>query len=618
METNTSFEKKWLVKSEQRILGPFSYEQIEELLKKKQISLLDEIRDMERRWSFIREVPEFKPLVELVRREVDQASELTQTLQTKTNQETHSITRKEASITIEQENLELAMRAQGSQDQPSIPETQSLVIEKNSTQPVKVVDVTFKETFDRQDGANQPPKTPERGRAPRYGSSTDVQVQAEVEQSSKSYLFGFVIIVVGMIAGYFFWQNQRTQNQLKADLDSINLVRRMALVSNSAKVVELYSKLPKPLQKKVLPDLINYFPLLRDFGVTASPEFVESFKQSYQLNSERLAQLEMFQYVNAMNAADFESGQKHLISAVSLNPSSDVVIENEALYNLARGKFADAKSIFEKLINRQDGMVQGRWIYGLLLSTYKDNQLNDNRSALEMIGRHLFTRMDYGREIRLFQLFLSKRDNNRSLFEASLRDYLQSPIQVGSMFRQDPLVWLAGYDQSVQDELVSKIIVRQKGFEFDRLLQYFVASFALEKSRFDQVETFFKSNVSEAKSVEYASLEFQFYFLQNRKPDAFAVLGSQELDKMWVYTQFLVGKGILEAKSFMDSHGSLLPTVESVILRETGFLPNYYTFLKKWNSSDADRQQKLREFLDVNLTLSPDFLPYIAAKSELQ
>lgn len=612
--TNTSFEKKWLVKSEQRILGPFSYEQIEELLKKKQISLLDEIRDMERRWSFIREVPEFKPLVELVRREVDHASELTQTLQTKTNQETLSITRKEASITMDMPNSQNeslnAIAQEMTNENPSSGANKAM-------DSGKIVDVSFKDTLDTTQTHNSLAKNIERTKAPRFGSTNDINVQSEVEQSSKTYLFGFVLVVVGLIAGYFFWQNQRVQSQIKADAEAVNQVRRMAIISNSSKVVELYSKLNKPLQKKVLPELISFFPLLRDFGVTASPEFIESFRQSNQLSQERLAQLEMFQFGAAMNASDFDSGQKYLVSAISLNPTSDVVIENEALFNLARGKHAEARKIFEKLINRQDGMVQGRWIYGLLVSMYKSEQLNDLKSSLEMIGRHLFTRMDYGREIRLFQLYLSKRDNNRTLFEASLRDYLQSPLQVGPLFRQDPLIWIEGYDPSLQDELVSKILEKQKGFEFDRLQNYFNASYNLEKNRFDQVEKFLKANVSEAKTVEYASFEFQYLFLQNRKPDAFAVLSGQKLENLWIYTQFLIAKGILESKSFTNSHGELLPAVESALMKETGFIPNYFTFLKKWNSIDADRQQKLREFLDVNLTLSPDFLPYILARSEL-
>ena len=60
---NTDYENKWLVKSDNKIVGPYSFDQIEDFLFKRQISLIDEVRDMNTRWLYIREVPEFKEMV---------------------------------------------------------------------------------------------------------------------------------------------------------------------------------------------------------------------------------------------------------------------------------------------------------------------------------------------------------------------------------------------------------------------------------------------------------------------------------------------------------------------------------------------------------------------------
>ena len=78
-------KNKWLIKSDYKILEPYSYEQVEDLIMKKQISLIDEIRDMDLRWSYVREVADFRPLVEAVREEIDKKSDLTQTIQTSQN-----------------------------------------------------------------------------------------------------------------------------------------------------------------------------------------------------------------------------------------------------------------------------------------------------------------------------------------------------------------------------------------------------------------------------------------------------------------------------------------------------------------------------------------------------
>ena len=97
---NSEYEKKWIVKSDSKILGPFSVEFIEELLYKRQISLIDEVRDMDQRWMYIREVPQFKQLVENVRIELDKKSEETKTIQALTDTETgqRTATRTEAVV----------------------------------------------------------------------------------------------------------------------------------------------------------------------------------------------------------------------------------------------------------------------------------------------------------------------------------------------------------------------------------------------------------------------------------------------------------------------------------------------------------------------------------------
>ena len=77
-----NLEKKWLVKSENRILGPYHFDQIEDLLKKRQISLIDEIRDTDTRWLYIRENTEFKYIVENIRKELESKNESTKTYQT--------------------------------------------------------------------------------------------------------------------------------------------------------------------------------------------------------------------------------------------------------------------------------------------------------------------------------------------------------------------------------------------------------------------------------------------------------------------------------------------------------------------------------------------------------
>ena len=79
-------DRKWMIKSENRILGPYSYDQIEDLLKKKQITLIDEVRDMDTRWMYVRESEALKAIVEEIREELANTDDHTKTYQTRTSQ----------------------------------------------------------------------------------------------------------------------------------------------------------------------------------------------------------------------------------------------------------------------------------------------------------------------------------------------------------------------------------------------------------------------------------------------------------------------------------------------------------------------------------------------------
>lgn len=72
-------EKNWLVKSSTRILGPFTVEEVGQLLLKKHISIIDEIRQPAGRWKYIRENPIFDEAVQALRTEQENSAELTQT-----------------------------------------------------------------------------------------------------------------------------------------------------------------------------------------------------------------------------------------------------------------------------------------------------------------------------------------------------------------------------------------------------------------------------------------------------------------------------------------------------------------------------------------------------------
>lgn len=77
-EMNRS-EKCWLVRSSTRILGPHSIDELAQMLLKKHISIIDEVRSPQNRWRYVREYRIFDEIVRQLREEQENSPDLTQT-----------------------------------------------------------------------------------------------------------------------------------------------------------------------------------------------------------------------------------------------------------------------------------------------------------------------------------------------------------------------------------------------------------------------------------------------------------------------------------------------------------------------------------------------------------
>lgn len=100
---NNPLVKNWLVKSSTKILGPFTREEVLELLTHRQITIIDEIRQPEGRWNYIRENRHFKEIVKNLRYEDDHNREdtMTSTMTSTATIGSQTITKSESGYPLE-------------------------------------------------------------------------------------------------------------------------------------------------------------------------------------------------------------------------------------------------------------------------------------------------------------------------------------------------------------------------------------------------------------------------------------------------------------------------------------------------------------------------------------
>ncbi|MCC2680177.1 MAG: hypothetical protein K0R29_2753, partial [Pseudobdellovibrio sp.] len=196
-------EKKWLIKSENKILGPYSFDQILDLLRKKQISIIDEVRDPETRWLYVRENNEFKNIVEEIRKEIDSKQESTKTFQsvagftgvTTAFEDTISKTKTDIVFDQQEENTQ-------ARDAEIVNETIAPPVE--NIPQIKMME-----------------------KAKLYGVMTDDNVQEKIGDYSrrlKMIAASIIILLATAIGSYYYYQYR---SEIKREEELITQVKRM-------------------------------------------------------------------------------------------------------------------------------------------------------------------------------------------------------------------------------------------------------------------------------------------------------------------------------------------------------------------------------------------------------
>jgi hypothetical protein len=253
-----SVDKKWLIKSDNKIVGPYSMDQLENLLLQRQIALIDEVRDMHNRWLYIREVAELKALTEKVRLELDKKSEQTRTYQTTiTNTNTVSQTKTSETLEVDFTSHASPVFTDVNVDAKDIPFSE---IE------VKVTEIEKKKNI------------------PQFVFSDDPVTRKEVKKRKKQGLFvgmAVAVLLTMSLTGYYFYKKW---SQDKIERAMITKVRRLVMIGADSKAVEAFQKLNEEQQYKVLPDILTLFTKLDSDGVINTDNILKNIQTNPSLS----------------------------------------------------------------------------------------------------------------------------------------------------------------------------------------------------------------------------------------------------------------------------------------------------------------------------------------------
>lgn len=569
-------EKKWLIKSEGKILGPYTFDQVTDLIRKKQLSLIDEIRDPETRWLYVRENPEFKNIVEEMRKEIDARQESTKTYQS-------------VSKTIDESLM--------------VPENDSnkytdISFDNKDFSNVQDVDIV-KEILNN--AAEYPPNRSEKARV--YGIKTDAAVQKKISLFSGKVVAVTAVAMVLVLGGFFGYgyMQKRLIKQQEEEL-AIN-VRKLKFQGLYQKAAEAFGGLPNNVQRRILPDLLDIYPILKKTNVVSRDEF--SYLQEQSLSHSQRASLEQINFLNALESSNYSLAQEALVKATALDAASMVIKENQALLYLARGQHLDAFNLFKNLFNQER---LGRYLLGMTQAYHAMSSVEKSQQSAELsslLEKYTSVYYDYKKELLLSQILLASELANDVLFKVSVRQFLNTPVQLASQFIKPPLIVPNSYmwkDLQVARQEVQKLLTG------DELILFQLHDY-LEASQKSAATEFVSNNIAKISNLQNRDqLNLLLFDSQERSKEVIALEKSPNLDLNSELNHLLIGQNKLKHSGDSD----ISAQIQLLDARQQVF---YRDWLRLDKLIRQKSQGEIRAFLKDHFITIQNFNPVYEAKS---
>jgi hypothetical protein len=568
-------EKKWLIKSENKILGPFSFDQILDLLRKKQISIIDEVRDPETRWLYVRENNEFKNIVEEIRKEIDSRQESTKTYQSSTG--FTGVTTSSFEENLQKTKTDIVF------DQE----------EDTQTRDVEVV----KETVNAPPVENIPLMRVEKAKL--YGVLNDGNVQEKIGDYSrrlKILTATIFLMLIAAVGGYYYYQHK---NVTRKEEELVIQIKRLSNYGLYDQAAEKFAQLPEPMKHSVLPTILDIFPSLQKNG-TAN---IDELKDLKELTPEQEANVHLIAFWNLAKQLNYDEAAKELAKAKERKAPPLLVKENEAWLSLKKGQFMTAFEQFKTLFDREK---TGRYLYGMVLSYFSTpvgNRGSVGKDLLTSLDRYTLTYFDFKKELLLGQLNLAKELNEETVYSITLKQFFNTPAQLSANFSRPALVMPDVYTWNDLGPVIDEVKASLSG----DLAVLFELHNILETGRLNAAADYVRDMQSKVGDTQIrAQMNLLLFNAQGRSSEVLALEKSNALAKNEL-NMFLLGMNQIK----LDPKKGI-----------SNYMSSVESFYKDWLQLEFYRSKdaipELKNFLQEHFVTTDNFYPVLEARNMVE
>jgi tetratricopeptide (TPR) repeat protein len=416
---NNHQAKNWLVKSSTKILGPFTREEVMVLLTRRQITIIDEIRQPEGRWNYIRENRYFKEVVKSLRYDQDHSKEDTMT----------------STATIGTATITKTDPATVSDEFTPTP------ITPRKSPPLRVEKPVMKDvTPPVQDGA-APRYHGGVGVAKSYGTLSDQRLQSKIQKQNvllRGILFTITGLAMAFVIFNVFWKEK------KSDINYDQLLR----AALSFKEMGLYQLSLQNYKKAVAikePDLESQFQMVfllinEDRQSLNGRRVIERALLREGRNRNEIIKAHLGMALSYMMEGDLRQAEEYLQKTLGFDPNNESAKINQAVILLKKGNYTQALKGFESL-SKLDSPVYPLILLGKALAVIevskvrldKDQVSKAISDIISYTGKSHFLR----KELSLLMISLNRliEDSKGELDAISV--FLEEPQNLSRLYVRD-------------------------------------------------------------------------------------------------------------------------------------------------------------------------------------
>lgn len=416
---NNHLTRNWLVKSSTKILGPFTREEVMVLLTRRQITIIDEVRQPEGRWSYIRDNRYFKEVVKSLRYEQDHSREDTMTMTSTATIGSNSMTKTE-SPTIADEFT------------PTPVTPQKAPPSRSQKPAIKDVTPVNDDSVPRPHG-NSSVKS--------FGTLSDQRVQNKIQK--QNMLLRGILFAIALVAVVFVGLNYMQKGK-KSDLNYDQLISSALRY----KEMGLYQQSLQNYKKAAAihePDLESQFQMVfllinEDRQSLNGRRIIERALLKEGRTRNEIIDAHLGMALSYMMEGDLRQAEEYLQKTLGYDANNEIAKINQVIILLKKGAYAQALKSFEAL-SKADSPVYPLVLLCKSMALIEVSKTTPDKEQITKAINDIKTYTNKShflrKELSLLMIYLNQLNQDQPGVESAIGTFLEEPNALSRLYARD-------------------------------------------------------------------------------------------------------------------------------------------------------------------------------------